>query len=277
MQPSQRLQSIIDLSRRAGAEIMRYYDAQYSVKDKANHTQVTDADMAADGMIRKFLLESFPYPVLSEETADDPARLAADTLWIVDPLDGTRDFINHTGEFCVMIGLLEQGRPALGVVYVPVENTIYYAERGQGAFRAVKNSAPEPIHVSAHAAISDMTVIVGRAQEQELTYRLAMDLEAKTVERVNSVGVKAARLAEGRADIYLNATRHASEWDTCAADIIITEAGGKFSDLYGHPLRYNLPDVVHYHGLLGSNGILHDNIVARVAPLLPKHEIDLPN
>jgi 3'(2'), 5'-bisphosphate nucleotidase len=277
MPPSERLQKIIDLAKRAGAEIMRYYDADYSVRDKANHTQVTDADMAADKMIREFLLENFPYPVLSEETLDDPARLTADTLWIVDPLDGTRDFINHSGEFCVMIGLLKNSRPELGVVYVPIADTVYFAEHGKGAFRIVKNAVPEPIHVSDHAAINHMTVIVGRAKEQVLTYKVAQDLGAKQVDRVNSVGIKAARLAEGRADIYLNATRHASEWDTCAADIIITEAGGKFTDLYGHTLRYNLPDVTHYHGLLGTNGIMHDDIAAHIDPLLPKHNISLPN
>jgi 3'-phosphoadenosine 5'-phosphosulfate (PAPS) 3'-phosphatase len=243
MPPSERLQKIIGLAKRAGAEIMRYYDADYSVRDKANHTQVTDADMAADKMIREFLLENFPYPVLSEETLDDPARLTADTLWIVDP----------------------------------IADTVYFAEHGKGAFRIVKNAASEPIHVSDHAAINHMTIIVGRAKEQVLTYKVAQDLGAKQVDRVNSVGIKAARLAEGRADIYLNATRHASEWDTCAADIIITEAGGTFTDLYGHTLRYNLPDVTHYHGLLGTNGIMHDEIAAHIAPLLPKHNISLPD
>lgn len=277
MQISKTLQTINELARQAGDEVMKFYGRPQDVREKINHTPVTDADMAANELIRTFLSKNFSYPILSEETADSPQRLNAEYVWIVDPLDGTHDFIKGTGEFSVLIGLIHNNEPVLGTIYLPTTRALYCAEQGRGVFRSINNAPLEPIHVSQKDKISDMTAIVGRAREQELTYQLAFDLGAKEVKRTNSVGVKAVLLAEGQADVYLNATRHASEWDTCAADIIISEAGGKLTDLYGHTLRYNLPDVTHHHGLLGSNDQIHDKLVAQIAPLLPNHDISLSN
>lgn len=280
MQISETLQTINELARRAGGEVMKCYGKPQDLQDireKSNQTPVTAADMAAESLIRTFLTQNFNYPILSEETKDSPERLGAEYVWIVDPLDGTRDFIKGTGEFSVLIGLIHHDKPFLGAIYLPTTNVLYCAAQNKGAFRSINNAPLEPIRVSAAKEIKNMIAIVGRAREQELTYQLAFDLGAKEVKRTNSVGVKAVRLAEGQADIYLNATRHASEWDTCAADIIISEAGGKLTDLYGHTLRYNLPDVTHHHGLLGSNNQIHDKLVTQIAPLLPNHHISLPN
>jgi len=277
MKLSQTLETINELARRAGDEVMKFYGKPQDVREKSNHTPVTAADMAANQLIREFLSENFSYPILSEETADSPERLSADYVWIVDPLDGTRDFIKGTGEFSILIGLIHHNKPVLGTIYLPTTRTLYCAEENEGAFRSIDGAALTPIQVSQKNKINQMTAIVGRASEQELTYQLAFDLGAKEVKRTNSVGVKAVVLAEGQADVYLNATRHASEWDTCAADIIISEAGGKLTDLYGHTLRYNLPDVTHHHGLLGSNNQIHDKLVAQIAPFLPNHDISLPN
>ncbi len=277
MQIGETLYTVNKLARRAGDEVMKFYGRPQAVREKTNHTPVTAADMASEHLIRTFLGEQFNYPILSEETADNPERLTAEYVWIVDPLDGTRDFIRGTGDFSILIGLIRNGKPVLGAIYLPTARALYCAELGRGAFRSTNNGELEPIHVSEERELHNMTAIVGRAREQELTYQLAYDLGAKEVKRTNSVGVKAVRLAEGQADIYLNATRHASEWDTCAADIIISEAGGRLTDLYGHTLRYNLPDVTHHHGLLGSNGQRHDGLVERVLPLLPNHNISLPD
>src|SRR4051812_26813604 len=154
----------IALARRAGAVLLEFYESPPTVEWKEAREPVTAADKAANALIVESLAAELPDDgILAEETPDTSGRLTHDRLWVVDPMDGTKEFINRNGEFSVMIGLAVEGRAALGVVYHPTKDRLYYGVPGEGAFLVRDGGAPEPLHVSDHANPSDMCVAVSRS------------------------------------------------------------------------------------------------------------------
>ncbi|KKW41329.1 MAG: Inositol monophosphatase [Candidatus Magasanikbacteria bacterium GW2011_GWA2_56_11] len=164
-----------------------------------------------------------------------------------------------------MIGLLEAGQPVLGAVYVPARDIIYCAEKGAGAWSQLHNRMPKPMHVSATAAIDRMTLVISRSNVSTLDIKIANELQCEYILRVGSVGHKLALVADGEADLYISTRPEVPVWDTCAAHIIIREAGGMITDLSGEPLRYDPEGLSHRHGVVATNGLNHSEIIARVA------------
>lgn len=259
------------LARQAGDAIMVYYQTDLSVDRKAKNEPVTVADREADAIIIDGLRAAFPDDgLLTEESDDDLTRLTKDRVWIVDPLDGTADFISQTGDFAVQIALAQAGRPLLGVVYQPAKEQFMYAVRGQGAF-VLRDGRPVRLHVSAVADPAAMCLVASRSHYSEWmeTARRALGIDA--VQRLGSVGLKVGLVAQGACDLYL-ATTVAKEWDICAPHALLLEAGGRLTNLCGEPIVYNKPDVIECRGLIASNGVAHDRIVATLAPLLDRAE-----
>jgi len=254
------------LAHQAGAVIMGYYRTGLSVEHKARREPVTKADHAADDLIVAGLRTAFPGDgLLTEESPDDGSRLAKERVWIVDPLDGTSEFINETGEFAVQIALAVGGQPVLGVVFQPVRDRLFYALQGQGALQ-VHDGQTGRLHVSTVADPANMCLVASRSHYSLFIEAARQALGISTVNRLGSVGLKVSLVARGECDLYL-ATTVSKEWDLCAPHALLLEAGGVLTNLCGDPLRYNKPDVNECQGLVASNGLAHAQIVETLAEL----------
>jgi 3'(2'), 5'-bisphosphate nucleotidase len=261
----------VRLAQAAGSAIMGYYHTGITVHYKARHEPVTAADGVADEIIADGLRAAFPADgLLTEESDDDVSRLKKERVWIVDPLDGTTEFINETGEFSVQIALTWHGTPILGVIYEPVTERLSYAVQGQGAYE-VHEGRTLPVRVSTEARLARMCMVASRSHYSPFVERAREVLGIEAVDRLGSVGLKVGLLARGECDLYL-ATTMVKEWDLCAPHALLVEAGGVLTTLAGEPLVYNKADVVERRGLIGSNGLNHERIVEALAPLLQDHD-----
>lgn len=233
------LPAVIAAADAAGREIMRIYATSFDVTLKDDRSPLTEADLSAQRIIAAALAAIAPeIAMLGEESApqDFERRREWRRLWLVDPLDGTREFVKRNGEFSVNIALVEDREPVLGVVYAPARPVLYAAARGCGAFRRDADGTRTPLHVQATAP-PRLRILASRSHGDAVLDRMIQGLGPH--ERI-SVGsaLKFGLLAEGRGDLYLR-RGPTSEWDTAAGHAVVLEAGGCVVDLTGVPLRYN--------------------------------------
>jgi 3'(2'), 5'-bisphosphate nucleotidase len=265
-----RLPELLDLARTIGwgaADILRQAEASFQV-EKSGDSPVTSADRAADQYILTELqsvLGTVDCAYLTEETFAQQApeeRLGRPWVWIIDPLDGTKDFIQGTGEYATHIALTHQGRPVLAVVACPGKGLLYSAIAGQGTFVEQKGGDRRAIRVSTTATPHEMTVLASRNHRNEQLENLLTHLPHKDVKSVGSVGGKVAAIVEQQADIYISISGKSApkDWDFAAPDLILTEAGGKMTRFDGNPLIYNRKDVSQWGGILASNGACHGEL-----------------
>ena len=250
---------------KAGEAVAAIYREKYSATEKPGKEPLTDADLVSNRIILEVLSKS-RIPILSEESLDNDHRLNSQKAWIVDPLDGTIGFIKATGEFGVMIGLVEKGVPILGMVYLPESKALYAAKKGEGAYLWEKGRLRR-LHVSRVSTLSRAHVLMSRfhALEQELEFMKW--LHPLDIQQVGSC-CKAMLIASGKADFGVAISSKLRQWDTCASSCIVTEAGGKMTDLSGNPLQYNVKEIRHWQGVVTSNGALHEQIVQGYARFL---------
>lgn len=250
-------------AREAGRAILKYYKKTYNVCDKGADSPVTSADLESNQVLRDRLLRAFPdFGWLSEESADAPDRLGCPTLWVVDPLDGTRDFILGTDEFAVSVGLVRDGRPILGVIYIPPLDLLYAAARGHGAHLNGTRIVP-----SAQSNVSEARLIVSRSEcERDGLSEVLRKVNVRHIDYVGSAALKMARVAAGKADAYVTLTPK-NEWDFCAGEAILNEAGGRVTDGRGEAFRYNRKQT-RVSNLTASNGPLHDALLETFRPFL---------
>ncbi len=239
------LGQVVQIAHRAGAAIMAVYQSgETGETAKADNSPLTLADLAAHRIIVEELAGLTPdIPILSEEAADIayPVRSQWKRYWLVDPLDGTREFIKRNGEFTVNIALVESGEPVLGVVYVPVQDKCYYGARGAGAFVQRGNAPAQPITAKPRSAGEPIRIVASRSHRGARTEALLERLgEHQTISMGSSL--KLCLVAEGAAHLYprLGPTM---EWDTAAAHAVVNAAGGIVCDLAGKELRYNKIDL----------------------------------
>lgn len=263
------LETALRAARSASARIIELSGPGVEVRYKAKNDPVTAADEAATQVILKHLAEHFPGdPVLIEERKDDRRRLGADRVWIVDPLDGTREFIDRIPEFCVMIGLVEKGVPVLGVVLIPLTGTAFVGVRGAGARRIDRERHESLLSMEPAPSVSQMRLVVSRSHRSEKITQAMKLLEIEREVPSGSVGVKVSKMILGQADLYIHLGPGIKLWDACAPDAILGAAGGVMTDPAGHPIDYTAEDVHCSTGLLASGGTHHDELVNRLAPLL---------
>jgi 3'(2'), 5'-bisphosphate nucleotidase len=239
------LQQVVRIAHRAGAAIMAVYQGgEAGETAKADDSPLTLADMAAHRIIVEELARLTPdIPILSEEAADIayPVRSQWSRYWLVDPLDGTREFIKRNGEFTVNIALIESGKPVLGAVYAPVPDRCYFGARGADAFVQRGNDPAQPITVKPRSAEEPLRIVASRSHYDTRTEALLERLgEHQTVSMGSSL--KLCLVAEGAAHLYprLGPTM---EWDTGAAHAVVNAAGGIVCDTAGEELRYNKIDL----------------------------------
>lgn len=238
------LETIEAIAREAGAAIMAVYARDFSVEEKADKSPLTEADAAANSIITARLRALLPaLPVLSEEAVpefsgpDDAGR-----YWLVDPLDGTKEFIKRNGEFTVNIALIERGRPLLGVVYAPALDVAYVAAVGVGSFKVGVDGSRKAIRVAKHGDGSAWRVVGSRSHAGDSLGALLQRLGTHELVSMGS-SLKFCLVAEGSADVYprLGPT---SLWDTGAAQCVVEQAGGAVIQLSGEPLSYANPSSV---------------------------------
>ncbi|MGO4998834.1 3'(2'),5'-bisphosphate nucleotidase CysQ [Oceanisphaera sp. W20_SRM_FM3] len=248
MDVSALLPSVILAARESGALILSlYHSGDYQAQNKDDNSPVTDADLAAHLFLKQALREIADIPVLSEEGCEVSLaeRNSWPRYWLVDPLDGTQEFIAGSGDFSTMIALIEHGKPVLGVVFGPVNNLLYYAVSGHGAFKEANGQTQRisASHYDASQPLRALRITVSRRQNVDwVRARLITDLEYELVP-LGSSSLKSCLVAEGGADIYMR-IGPTGEWDTGATQCIVEEAGGRIVDLYLQPLSYNQRDTL---------------------------------
>jgi len=264
------LDAAIRLARAAGAAALEHYGGPLRIVHKSeNEDPVTQADHAANDVIMAGLQREFPADgLLSEESLDTVRRLSISRVWMIDPLDGTKGFIDGNGDFAVQIGLVEDGTPVLGVVYQPAPDLLQYASRGAGAWVVRPETQPERMRVSSGTDFARMRLAASRDHHSPRMSAVMRALGISEEIRRGSVGIKTGLIAERQCDLYVHLSPRTKHWDTCAPEAILAEAGGRLTDLWGEPLRYNTEDVQNRNGLLAAGGAAHPLVVARLAPLL---------
>lgn len=254
----------VDLAVRAGEKVMGLLREPLQKSRKPDGSIVTNADHAANDLILRGLNRSFPsHAVLSEETglAGSPG---ADFAWVIDPLDGTRAYAGGRLGFSVMMGLLHEGVPILGVVFVPSEERLYEASKGGGSYQTHRG-ARTPLRVSDRADPSLLAVTTSTGFPEELKASLLPAFPGRWLDPVNSVGVKAGLLARGDADVYFH-HRAVHLWDTAGPQVVLEEAGGRMTLWDGSALSYDLKGSFRHPGpLLATNGACQEYGVRTLA------------
>lgn len=280
------LEEVLAIARQIGwgaADILRSYyrgephTGDLDIQDKKDGP-VTAADVATNHYILDNLQACFgkqEFGYLSEEThKSQDAQLTQPFVWIIDPLDGTRDFIDKTGEYAVHIALVEAGRPILAVVAWPEAEKLYYATKGGGTFVETRDGKVTPLHVSSRNAIEELSLVVSRTHRDERFNKLLQSLPCKNQKYVGSVGCKIATIIEQNADIYISLSGKSApkDWDMAAPELILTEAGGQFTHPDGTALKYNQGDVHQWGCLIASNGHCHQTLCSQVQAILTEIE-----
>jgi 3'(2'), 5'-bisphosphate nucleotidase len=262
----------LELAREAGAAILDFYEGPLDIQQKKgsdDREPVTQADLVANEIIVSRLLEEFPDDgILAEESVDTPHRLDKRRVWMIDPLDGTNGFIDGNGDFAVQIGLTEHGGCVLGVVYQPLTGVLYRAVRGGGSWIERPEFEPARARVSDTRDISTMRLAASRSHRSPRMDKVVQAFGLRDEVLRGSVGIKVGLIVEQQCDLYIHLSPRTKQWDTCAPEIILHEAGGRLTDLFGRPLRYNDSEVQNRNGVVASNGVSHTRVVESLEPLL---------
>ncbi|MBW4614225.1 MAG: 3'(2'),5'-bisphosphate nucleotidase CysQ [Desmonostoc vinosum HA7617-LM4] len=275
------LQEILAIARTVGwgaADILKSYyhqtaeNSNLDVQYKQNEP-VTVADVAVSEYILKKLQtalgnEDFIY--ICEETYESqPYSDTSKWVWIIDPLDGTRDFIKKTGDYAVHMALVKEKSPVLAVVVVPEAEKLYSGIKGGGAFVETREQSV-PLQVSSGKRIEDLTIVVSRSHRNQRLDYLLQNLPCQNHKAIGSVGCKIAAIVEQQADIYISLSGKSApkDWDLAAPELILTEAGGKFTHFNGTALQYNTGDINQWGGLLASNGQYHETLCTQAEKIL---------
>ncbi len=267
------IQVATELARAAGAVLLEHYNSPFLVEQKINALdeieEVTAADREANELIVTRLQKEFPDDgILAEESTDSEHRLGKDRVWLIDPMDGTKNFIARDGDYAVQIGLAVRGESILGAVYQPVRGVLYRAARGGGAWIEQEDEPAARMFVSSQTKPSEMVLASSRSHRSPRMERVVNAFGFKNEMRRGSVGVKIGLIAEQQADLYLHLSPSTKQWDTCGPEAILAEAGGRLTDLFGQPLRYNGLRIDNRNGIVATNGAAHEMVIRNLAPLL---------
>lgn len=247
------LKAAIEAAFEAQKVILQIYNQDFAVEIKPDDSPVTEADKRADALIREYLGARFPdYGFLTEESKDTPERLSKRAIWIVDPVDGTKEFVSRNGEFCTNIALCVDHEIVVGVINAPARNVLYYAVKGQGAYR-LENGVATRIHVSDRDKPLRVLRSISFFNEREAAFlKKYHDYFAGEAVCVGAA-LKFCRVAEGEAELFARYSSGTKEWDVAPGDLIVTEAGGVMVQPNGERFRYNREDVYNRDGYVIAN------------------------
>lgn len=247
------LELMIKACQKAKVEIMKIYNQEFSVEIKEDDSPVTLADKTADKLIREILSKEFPsYAFLTEESEDDLSRRNNDYLFVVDPVDGTKDFVAKDDMFTTNVGLVYKEEVVAGVVYIPARDEYYFALKGKGAYYCKEGSEPIKIHVNDKLDNLTMLVSVFHTTKSEMNIFENNRDRISKMERFGSA-IKACRIAHGLAEVSFRLGAGTKEWDTAASQIVVLEAGGVFAKPDLTEIKYNRLDVYNREGFVILN------------------------
>jgi len=248
--------------------VRRHQKVGIDVERKFDNEPVTAADHAASDLILKRLKAAFPGDsALSEEVPDDGARRHQSRVWIIDPIDGTKDFIRGDEGFSVMIGLCVEGRPTVGVVAMPATRTTYGGIVGVGGWKEGADGTQTPLRTSSVAGPPGIRLVSSKSHKSDDIDRFRRALQIEDELHIGSVGVKVSLVADGSRDLYVYPGSRTKIWDACAPEAILLAAGGRFTDVRGRMLSYTGELLWNKGGLVASNGPLHDQVLALLEKL----------
>ncbi len=264
---SKELQAAREAATTATRIILEHY-ARLDAKSSAPADITTQTDRDSQDAILQSLASCFPDDAFrAEEATTTLAKLShmGRRMWIIDPIDGTRGFVTKNGEFSVMIALCEDGVPVVGVVAEPAKNVVTWATLGAGCWQCCDNDESHPVVVTKSAELSEATMIQSHTKPGKEPSREVQLLKPARVLETYSAGVKLARVADGTADIYVCDYMAMNDWDLAAGHILVTEAGGKVSNLVDEPRIYGRASPKQLGGLLATNGRMHEVAMKRLA------------
>jgi 3'(2'), 5'-bisphosphate nucleotidase len=267
------LETLVEIAAAAARRVLEVYDTPFTVEHKGPHDPVTAADRRSNALLVDRLQHACPgVPVVSEE--GDPRAVGdfrrAERVLFVDPLDGTQEFIDRNGEFVVMIGLVAGAGAVAGVIHAPVSGVAWVGGVGLGAWRVDPTGPRVPVHVSAIRELAQARGVASRSHRSLRLERTLAALGLREVRSIGSAGLKGAQVAEGLAEAYVHTGGGLKQWDVCAVDALVTAAGGRISDTTGAPIEYRAQSLACERGLVASNGLTHDAILARIAQVNPQ-------
>ena len=242
-------------ARNAGNILMKYYESSdKKIKMKGKDNPVTIADQEADKYLFNFLTNEFPeYGWLSEETVDSEERLERKRVWIVDPLDGTKEFIEGIPHFSVSIGLVENGDPVIGVIYNPVSGEMFSCEKGKGVYLN-----GEKVFASNKQNLIDSTIVVSRSELKRNEWE-PFKKQFKSIKPIGSVAYKLALVSAGKYDIFATIAPK-NEWDVCAGDCLVSEAGCTFKTINDKKIIYNQKKTLVTDTIIATNSVLFEGV-----------------
>jgi 3'(2'), 5'-bisphosphate nucleotidase len=265
------LETAKSLALQAGEILLKHYAEEPSIKWKGQNDPVTAADLESSRFLVDELRARFPNDaILCEEEKDDLTRLRHSRVWLVDPMDGTKEFIAHRGEFAAMIGLAVDGEARLGVVYQPTQGKLYYGVLGEGAHVSTGKSTL-PLKVSVESDFARAVMAMSRSHPSRVTEAIRKELGIEQTIRMGSIGIKIGLLCEAQAHVYVQG-RGTSLWDTCGPEAILRAAGGTMTDRLGNPIRYDVAEVRNLSGVIATNGVLHDRVVEVARAIVQQYD-----
>jgi 3'(2'), 5'-bisphosphate nucleotidase len=250
----------IEAARKAGNILLN--QKELNVTSKQDGTPVSEADKASSKFLSEFLLKNFPdYGLLDEEQEEDNSRFSKQLCWIIDPLDSTKSYINNIDSYSVLIGLIKDFEPILGVSYRPKIDELVYAVKGHGSFLIKDNKSPIKLSVSNS---TDINLLISKTRFNE-NFK-------KTVEKLNPNSLnfmggstKIIEIAKGSSNLYISPKENTMNlWDVCAPSIILSEAGGLLTDLQDNQINFSNKQVELNNGLIASNNLLHEKIIKSI-------------
>ena len=245
-----------------------YHDTHKKIKIKSDNSPVTQADLISQEKLFAFL-KPLGFPIISEEALLDEGDFTAlprnekSNFWVIDPLDGTKDFVQGTGEFSIMVGFVQEGNPIAGYMYQPTEDKFYFAEKGKGAFVKRENGKPEKLYVDNRER--NLRLVVSRNHFLDSDQEIIDKLGIRDVVKCGSIGLKIGIIAEGKADIFINSSDKTFIWDSCAPQLLLKEAGGMITDINGNALVYDGVTIKNSYGILGTNTLVYEKVLSEIS------------
>jgi myo-inositol-1(or 4)-monophosphatase len=252
------LKDTVNITKAAGVAIMNHYCNSYYVKEKSADNPVTDADYASNTLLHENLSALLPEASwLSEETVDRPDRLSTKLVWVIDPIDGTKEFILGIPEFAISVALVENGQPILGVVYNPATEELFYGVKHEGVYFNGKRA-----QVTKRTQLLGALVDASRSEFKRGEFKPFEDIFK--IQIIGSTAYKLARVAVGLSDASWSRGPK-NEWDICAGVLLVLEAGGSCVDLNNSPFTFNRSSTL-VSGYIANNSFLHDSIISTITP-----------
>jgi len=264
--------TLLAIAREAARAILQVYEHPFDVDYKGPRDPITEADRRSNELICQRLAQLYPYvPVVAEESPEGAWQhyRASESVFFVDPLDGTREFVARTDAFVVMIGLLEGERPTHGVLHAPVSGKSWVGQTSGGAWEVAADGSIRELRLTPAESLTTATVASSRSHPDSLLERAISHLGPREVKPIYSAGLKAAAVASGEADIYLAPESAGFRWDSCAPEAIVTAVGGRYTDAAGRLLDYRAAKLENDGGIVAAAPALHAQVIAALRELTP--------